>query len=70
MLCFLLLAKKWPVLMKRWETIENDLPPMRTQKRRRLLWRKVQLITFSVSLLSLSEWKRKTKNLSKLFKNI
>lgn len=43
------------MIMKRWESVENDLPPMRTPNRRRLLWRKIQLITTFVSLLSLGK---------------
>lgn len=56
MLSFLLLAKKWPKIMKRWESIENDLPLIQNEKKRKLLCRKVHFIAFTVSILSLSEY--------------
>lgn len=41
--------------MKYWESVENDLPPVRTEKQRRSLGRKINLIMITLTVLSLSK---------------
>lgn len=57
MFCFMVLARKWPKLMRRWESIESKMPAYRTQMEKRQLAHHLKILAFVVLISSLGEEK-------------
>lgn len=58
---FILLARKWPKLMQRWESVESILPPYTTNEEKKRLGRKIRTIStivLSVALGTTSKLRR------------
>lgn len=71
MICFGVLAKKWPKLMQQYEAIEGKMPKYRTQREKRKMAHKVKMIAFIVLMSSLGKLIDKCKSflVSKYFEN-
>ncbi|XP_054732845.1 gustatory receptor 5a for trehalose-like [Anastrepha obliqua] len=52
---FLRLAAKWPHLMRKWQRVEQQLPPHQTWRKREALSVRVHKVTFVLIALSLTE---------------
>lgn len=55
MLCFGILARKWPELMRRWESVEAKLPKFRTQQEQRGLAFHMKMLALVVLFCSLGK---------------
>lgn len=55
MFCFLVLAKKWPKIMRRWESVESKMPKHRTQKDKKKLAHHLKILAFVVLMGSLGK---------------
>lgn len=52
---FVVLAKKWPGLMKQWLKVESALPKYSTVNEKRMLAYKIKIISITIMTLSLSK---------------
>lgn len=70
-ICFGILARKWPKIMQRWEAIEEKMPKYRTQREKRNVAHQVKMLAFVVLMSSLGKMMNQF-NFSKnnLMKNI
>lgn len=55
MFCFGILARKWPELMRQWESVEAKLPKFRTQQEQRGLAFHMKMLAFVVLFFSLGK---------------
>lgn len=53
MFCFVKLAIKWPAIMLQWDTVEKQLPAMKTQNERGKLSKEIRIISIILITLSL-----------------
>lgn len=64
MVCFFLLAKKWPALMIEWDKIENGLPKLRSQFDKQKLANQVKMVTIIMMMMSLCKWQSATTQIA------
>lgn len=57
MICFGVLATKWPKIMLRWEATESKMPKYRTQKEKRRAAQQIKMLAFIVLMCSLGKLK-------------
>lgn len=55
MICFLLIARKFPYVMKRWLEVEASLPRVKHQEHQYIMTRKIRIVGFSFLMTSLAE---------------
>lgn len=60
MFCFAVLAKKWPKLMQRWESVESILPKHRDPKEKCKLAQHLRILALIVLMSSLGKTKAET----------
>lgn len=54
-LTFVMLARRWPELMKQWLKVESGLPKYATINEKRLLAHKIKIVSITIMTLSLSK---------------
>lgn len=57
MICFGILATKWPKIMQKWEATESEMPKYRTQREKRRVAHKIKMLAFVVLMSSLGKIK-------------
>lgn len=55
MYCFGVLARKWPRIMRRWESVEAKMPKYRSQYEKRKLAQHLKLLAIIVLMSSLGK---------------
>lgn len=55
MYCFGILSRKWPKIMRRWESVEAKMPKHRSQHEKRKLARHLKMLAIIVLISSLGK---------------